>query len=56
MTYLYGDKCKETSQYRTVTINVKCANVKYMIESALEPNKCDYHIDMKSMYGCPQVI
>ena len=55
MTYLYGDRCPSGS-LRTTTIDVQCANVKYSVESALEPNSCEYHVVMKSMYGCPQVL
>lgn len=53
MKYLYGDRCPNGA-LRTTTIDVQCANVKYTIESALEPTACDYHVIMKSMYGCPQ--
>lgn len=54
MTYQYGQKCP-SGKLRTATINVQCANVKYVEDSANEPTECDYHVTMRSMYGCPTV-
>jgi hypothetical protein len=52
--YLFGDKCP-SGKLRTSTLNVVCANTKFEIESALEPLPCDYHMVMRSYYGCPLV-
>ena len=50
--YASGDKCP-SGQLRSATIDVTCDNVKKIILSALEPEKCAYHMTMKSYYGCP---
>ena len=52
MTYPLGEKCPN-GVLRSATIDVQCANVKYEIDSALEPTKCQYHMVMKSWHGCP---
>ena len=54
MKYLYGNKCP-SGNLRTTTIDIECWNVPYVILSALEPETCQYHMTMRSMYGCPQV-
>jgi hypothetical protein len=54
--YPNGDECsKSNSKHRSATIDVHCANVKSVIVSAQEPEICDYHMVMKSYYGCPTV-
>lgn len=50
--YPFGDKCPQ-GQLRSATIDVYCDNVHSTIMSALEPNVCEYHMVMKSYYGCP---
>lgn len=50
--YALGDKCS-TGVLRSATIDIVCANVESSIVSALEPNHCEYHMVMKSYYGCP---
>lgn len=52
--YVYGEKCPGGS-LRTATIDMLCANTKVEIQSALEPEKCNYHLVMKSYHGCPLV-
>jgi hypothetical protein len=54
MKYLFGDQCPK-GQLRSATIDVLCGNVKSEILSALEPSTCEYHLQMKSYYGCPLV-
>jgi len=51
--YTAGEKCWPTGVLRTATIEVKCDNVKAVIESALEPELCQYHLVMSSYHGCP---
>lgn len=54
ITYGLGDMCKQYQVQRSATIDIQCANVENpLIVSALEPSKCQYHMVMKSMYGCP---
>jgi hypothetical protein len=50
--YASGDKCP-SGELRSATIDVTCDNVNKIILSALEPTKCEYHMTMKSYYGCP---
>jgi hypothetical protein len=52
MTYRAGDRCPN-GVLRTSTIDVICDNTKLVIESALEPSKCGYHMVMRSYWGCP---
>lgn len=52
MTYPQGERCPNNI-LRSATIDVQCANVRAEIDSALEPSKCQYHMTMKSWYGCP---
>jgi hypothetical protein len=52
MKYPYGEKCPH-GVLRSATIDVQCANVKVEVDSAQEPNKCQYHMVMKSWHGCP---
>lgn len=54
MKYSEGDKCVNTDVYRSATIDVHCDNSKATILSALEPSLCQYHMVMKSYYGCPK--
>lgn len=52
--YPAGEKCTATNKkLRTATIDVECANVMSVIQYAQEPGVCDYHLKMKSYYGCP---
>jgi hypothetical protein len=53
LKYLYGDRCP-SNVLRSTTINVHCANVHAVTMSALEPEKCQYVVEMQSMYGCPK--
>lgn len=52
MMYPYGEKCPN-GMLRSATIDVMCENVEMVIDSALEPSKCQYHMVMRSYYGCP---
>jgi hypothetical protein len=52
MMYPYGEKCPN-GMLRSATIDVMCENVEMIIDSALEPSKCQYHMVMRSYYGCP---
>lgn len=54
MKYPDGDKCPN-NKLRTATLDVICDNEEMVIESALEPTECDYHIVMRSYRGCPTV-
>eukprot|EP01040_Poterioochromonas_malhamensis_P008607 gene8607-9313_t len=52
--YPAGEKCSSTNKKtRTATIDIECANVHSVVVSAQEPGVCDYHLLMKSYYGCP---
>lgn len=56
LRYGNGDRCeafKTKGVYRSTTLDVQCANVKMSILSATEPNTCQYHMLLKSYYGCP---
>lgn len=55
MKYPLGEECPGGS-FRSATIDVICDNVDYVIDSALEPETCDYHMVMRSYHGCPKVI
>lgn len=57
IAYPAGEKCSETDAkvLRSATIEVQCANVDSIVVSAQEPTKCQYHLVMKSHYGCPTV-
>lgn len=56
ITYRPGEKCSATNgKLRTATIDVYCDNVDSVVVSAQEPTTCDYHMVMKSYYGCPTV-
>lgn len=52
LKYSTGDKCP-SGVLRSATIDVMCANTRVEILSALEPQTCQYHMVMKSYYGCP---
>ena len=54
MKYRRGNKCP-SGILRTSTIDIECANVPSLILSALEPERCQYHLTMQSMHGCPRV-
>ena len=54
MKYIFGDKCP-LGKLRSATLDVQCANVRFEVESALEPTQCEYHMVMKSYHGCPLV-
>lgn len=52
--YPAGEKCSATNaKPRSATVDVQCANTRSVIVSAQEPDICDYHLIMKSYYGCP---
>lgn len=57
VSYPAGEKCSESDStvLRSATIEVQCANVPRIVVSAQEPSKCQYHLVMKSYYGCPTV-
>eukprot|EP01033_Poteriospumella_lacustris_P014062 gene14062-10045_t len=52
VTYPTGENC-DTNTPRSATIDVLCANTPSVIVSAQEPEKCQYHMVMKSYHGCP---
>lgn len=52
--YMFGHKCPN-GNLRSATIDVMCENVKAVIDSAQEPTECEYHLVMRSQYGCPTV-
>jgi hypothetical protein len=54
MTYPLGEECPGGT-FRSATIDVLCDNVDFVIDSAQEPNTCDYHMVMRSYHGCPKV-
>ena len=54
VTYPTGENC-DTNTPRSATIDVLCANTPSVIVSAQEPEKCQYHMVMKSYHGCPTV-
>ena len=51
--YSAGEKCP-SGVLRTATIDVSCSDTRVEILSALEPQTCQYHMVMKSYYGCPK--
>lgn len=53
MTYPLGESCP-SGVLRSATIDVKCSNVEALINSAQEPESCQYHMVMESYYGCPK--
>ena len=53
MTYPSGEKCHKNDKQRSATIKVECANVDATAVEANEPSHCEYHLTMKSFYGCP---
>lgn len=55
MRYPDGTLCPSKKK-RSVTLDVMCANEELAIESALEPNVCEYHVVMRSYRGCPTVV
>ena len=57
ITYPKGEKCSDKDPYvvRSATVDVACANVESVVVSAQEPSLCQYHLVMKSYYGCPTV-
>jgi len=57
ISYPAGEKCtkSEGKLLRSATIDVYCANTEKVILSAQEPSECNYHLQMKSYYGCPKV-
>lgn len=50
--YAAGDKCP-SGVLRSATIEVECFNTAAEVLSALEPSVCQYHMTMRSYYGCP---
>lgn len=50
--YSAGEKCPAGS-LRTATIDLMCADTRAEVVSALEPQLCQYHMVMRSYYGCP---
>jgi hypothetical protein len=54
--YPSGEQCSATvKKPRTAVIDIECANVPSIVVSAQEPEMCEYHLQMKSYYGCPTV-
>ena len=49
-----GESCP-SGALRSATIDVKCSNVEALIDSAQEPEGCQYHLVMESYHGCPKV-
>lgn len=44
ITYLRGDKCKESGTFRTASVDIYCENVALDIKEAEESEMCDYHM------------
>lgn len=57
MKYPSGDSCYSNgvSVKRSATIDIQCSNTPLTYVSAQEPSLCQYHLVMKSFYGCPIV-
>jgi hypothetical protein len=67
MRYPDGEKCvvrpsaaspaqtAAGAKMRSATIDVLCDNVKFHVDSAQEPETCDYHFVVRSWHGCPTV-
>lgn len=57
VSYPAGDRCSADANtvLRSSTIEVQCADVPAIVVSAQEPAKCQYHLVMKSYFGCPTV-
>jgi hypothetical protein len=53
LKYPTGENCDLVP--RSATIDIMCANTASAIISAQEPTTCQYHMVMKSYYGCPTV-
>lgn len=53
MTYPLGESCPN-GVLRSATLDVKCANVEWFIDSAQEPSPCQYHLVMESYHACPK--
>jgi len=56
IVYPTGERCDPKDPkglMRSTTIDVQCANSKTMVLSANSPAPCQYHLSMKSYYGCP---
>jgi len=56
MVYPTGERCDPKDPkgvMRSTTIDVQCANTKTLVLSANSPGACQYHLSMKSYYGCP---
>lgn len=55
ISYPAGEKCseKDPKVVRSATVDITCANVESVVVSAQEPSLCQYHLVMKSYYGCP---
>ena len=55
ISYPSGEPCKTGGISRSATIDILCDNVEKVVVSAQEPSHCNYHLTMKSYYGCPTV-
>ncbi len=54
IAYPAGETCADDKAWpRSATIDVECANVDAVVDMAQEPSTCNYHLAMKSYYGCP---
>jgi hypothetical protein len=54
LRYKDGTRCP-SGVLRSATIDVLCHDaLEPIVESALEPEKCQYHIVMRSVHGCPK--
>lgn len=63
MRYPDGEKCtlpgsaggagNSGTRLRSATIDVICDDVALKVESATEPETCEYHMVMRSWHGCP---
>lgn len=64
MRYPDGERCNNVpadqggsatgTKLRSATIDVLCDNVELRVESAQEPEECEYHMVMRSWHGCPK--
>lgn len=54
ISYPAGEMCSDQIKIaRKATVDVECANVDALVDMAQEPSTCNYHLAMKSYYGCP---
>lgn len=56
LLYPTGEHCTHDPKdptLRSTTVDVQCANTKTVVTSANSPGSCQFHLTVKSWYGCP---